>query len=301
MKTRKFKDLTIRDAFMFAAVMSDPEICRRVLELALGIPISEVHIQTEKTMAYHSEYHGVRLDVYAADADRTRFNVEMQVTLQRFLPKRSRYYHDQIDMDALLAGDSYENLPDTYVIFLCDFDPFGQKKYRYTFSSECQECKESKLQDGRCTIFLSTHGENEDEVPKELVTFLRFVKAGLQESEQNFHDDYVEKLQRTIREIKRDREMEERFMILEEMLKDERKEGRIEGREEGRAEGARLSLCTILECKGRIPDMFRKQIETEQNLEVLRNWLVLAAKSDTMEAFLAEAESVKGRQCGQKE
>ena len=176
-----------------------------------------------------------------------------------------------------------------------------QKKYRYTFSSECQECKESKLQDGRCTIFLSTHGENEDEVPKELVTFLRFVKAGLQESEQNFHDDYVEKLQRTIREIKRDREMEERFMILEEMLKDERKEGRIEGREEGRAEGARLSLCTILECKGRIPDMFRKQIETEQNLEVLRNWLVLAAKSDTMEAFLAEAESVKGRQCGQKE
>ena len=55
MITRKFKELTIRDAFMFAAVMSDPEICRRVLELALGIPISEVHIQTEKTMAYHSD------------------------------------------------------------------------------------------------------------------------------------------------------------------------------------------------------------------------------------------------------
>ena len=46
MEIRKFKDLTIRDVFMFAAVMSDPEICRRVLELALGIPISEVHIQT---------------------------------------------------------------------------------------------------------------------------------------------------------------------------------------------------------------------------------------------------------------
>ena len=73
METKKFKDLTIRDAFMFAAVMSDPEICRRVLELALGIPIAEVHIQTEKTMAYHSEYHGVRLDVYADDAEKRRF------------------------------------------------------------------------------------------------------------------------------------------------------------------------------------------------------------------------------------
>lgn len=139
MATRKFKDLTIRDAFMFAAVMSDPEICRRVLELALGIPISEVHIQTEKTMAYHSEYHGVRLDVYAADANRTRFNVEMQVTLQKFLPKRSRYYHDQIDMDALLTGDSYENLPDTYVIFICDFDPFGDGLYRYSTGTYCRE------------------------------------------------------------------------------------------------------------------------------------------------------------------
>ena len=72
METRKFKDLTIRDAFMFAAVMSDPEICRKVLELALGFPVSEVHVQTERTMAYHSEYHGVRLDVYAADAGKTR-------------------------------------------------------------------------------------------------------------------------------------------------------------------------------------------------------------------------------------
>ena len=131
MITRKFKELTIRDAFMFAAVMSDPEICRRVLELALGIPISEVHIQTEKTMAYHSEYHGVRLDVYAADADRTRFNVEMQVTLQKFLPKRSRYYHDQIDMDALLTGDSYESLPDTCLLYTSVPEPVGSPAVLY--------------------------------------------------------------------------------------------------------------------------------------------------------------------------
>ena len=118
METRKFKDLTIRDAFMFAAVMSDSEICRKVLELALRIPISEVHVQTEKTMAYHSEYHGVRLDVYASDANRTRFNVEMQVKLQKFLPKRSRYYHDQIDMDVLLTGEPYENLLYLFVILI---------------------------------------------------------------------------------------------------------------------------------------------------------------------------------------
>ena len=264
---KQLKELTIKDNFMFGAVMTMPENCKDFLEMVLQTKLSEVIVSKEKSMIYHPEYKGIRLDVYANDEERTHYNVEMQVPKKPALGRRSRYYQSQIDMELLASGEEYEELPDTYVIFLCDFDPFGQKKYRYTFSSECKECKESKLQ----------------------------------ESEQNFHDDYVEKLQRTIREIKRNREMEERFMILEEMLKDERKEGRIEGREEGRAEGARLSLCTILECKGRIPDMFRKQIETEQNLEVLRNWLVLAAKSDTMEAFLTEAESGKGSSCGQKE
>ena len=131
MEKKKFKDLTIRDAFLFAAVMTDQEICRKLLELSLGITIASVQVQTEKTMAYHSEYHGVRLDVYAADEKHTRYNVEMQVVRQDYLPKRSRYYHAQLDMDALLAGESYENLPDTYVIFICDFDPFGERFYRY--------------------------------------------------------------------------------------------------------------------------------------------------------------------------
>ena len=46
METRKFKDLTIREAFIFVAVMSNPEICCRVLKLASEISISELHIQT---------------------------------------------------------------------------------------------------------------------------------------------------------------------------------------------------------------------------------------------------------------
>lgn len=286
---KQLKELTIKDNFMFGAVMTMPENCKDFLEMVLQTKISEVVVSKEKSMIYHPEYKGIRLDVYANDEERTHYNVEMQVSKKPALGRRSRYYQSQIDMELLVSGGDYEELPETYVIFLCDFDPFGQKKYCYTFSSECQECKESKLQDGRCIIFLSTYGENEDEVPKELVTFLKFVKAGLQESEQNFHDEYVEKLQKTIREIKKDREMEERFMILEEMLKDERKEGRAEGR----TEGAKLSLYTILECKGRIPDGFRERIESEQNLEILKNWLVLAAKSETMEAFLAKAETVK--------
>lgn len=52
------------------------------------------------------------------------------------------------------------------------------------------------------TIFLSTQGKNELEVPKELVNFLKYVTAPLEQSEQNFHDEYIERLQRAVREVK---------------------------------------------------------------------------------------------------
>lgn len=289
METKKFKDLTIRDAFMFAAVMSDSEICRKVLEMSLGIPISEVHIQTEKTMAYHSEYHGVRLDVYADDAEKRRFNVEMQVTLQKFLPKRSRYYHDQIDMDALLAGDSYENLPDTYVIFICDFDPFGKDKYRYTFRTTCQESENVDLEDGRTTVFLNTRGKNESEVPGELVTFLQYMKEDLEGSEKEFHDPYVEQLQKFIRNVKGSREMEERFMIFEEMLKEERAAGFAKGRAEGVAEGriseSKDTLLLFLQNLGTVPKVLSDQIEEQGDLDVLKEWIRMAFQSKSVEEF----------------
>ena len=129
---KKLQDLTIKDAFMFAAVMSDAEKCRRLLEIVLGMKILDVHVITEKTIGYHPEYHGVRLDVLAEEeGTKRRFNVEMQVKSQIALAKRSRYYHAQMDMDVLLAGKSYDQLPDTYVIFICDFDPIGDGLYRY--------------------------------------------------------------------------------------------------------------------------------------------------------------------------
>ena len=275
METRKFKDLTIRDAFMFAAVMSDPEICRRVLELALGIPISEVHIQTEKTMAYHSEYHGVRLDVYAADADRTRFNVEMQVTLQKFLPK-SRYYHDQIDMDALLAGDSYENLPDTYVIFICDFDPFGDGLYRYSTGMVCEETGKS-VSDGVKTVYLNAHGRNRDGIPEELLQFLDYVKNTGRTEGISTTDPFVRHLQDSIDKIKQNRGMEERYMLLEEMMRNEKREGNTEGKQE--------FLLTALESKFSVPSELKEKIMSETDIEKLNLWFQLSLKVSSLEEF----------------
>ena len=178
-KRKKLQELTIKDNFMFGAVMVDEELCREFLELALEFKIARVTVSKEKSIVYHPEYKGVRLDMVADDENRTHYNVEMQVLRKKHLGKRSRYYHSQIDMELLLAGLEYGQLPDSYVIFVCDFDPFYKKRYRYTFDTVCKEDDTVCLEDGNHTVFLSTCGENEKEVPGGLVKFLKYVKAGL--------------------------------------------------------------------------------------------------------------------------
>ena len=285
-RKKQLKELTLKDNFMFGAVMMEEENCKRFLELALGFPIERVEVSKEKSIVYHPEYKGVRLDVYAKNEHNTRYNVEMQVAKKAELGERVRYYHGQIDMELLLSGSDYTELPEVYVIFICDFDPFGKKKYRYTFTKQCEEEPGAQLQEGCKSIFLSTRGENDREVPGELVSFLNFVKADLSESETDFEDDFVEKLQNTIRRIKSNREMEERFMIFEEMLRDERAEGKAEGIAEGKAEAVLEMLLELMDDLGEIPDELRNRITSEKDLETLKKWLRLAARSESLDEFL---------------
>lgn len=225
------------------------------------------------------------MDVYAKDEYQSHYNVEMQVKRKVALGKRSRYYQSQMDMELLLSGEDYSELPDTYVIFICDFDPFEEEKYRYTFKMNCKESGQTNLEDGRTIVFLNTHGKNESEVPKELITFLKYVKADLAGSEETFDDPYVEQLQNFIRKIKGSREMEERFMIFEEMLKEERAEGFAKGREEGRST-LKETLLLFLQSFGDIPDEVLEQIQAQQDMEVLKNWMQTAFRSKTLEEFV---------------
>ena len=288
-RKKQLKELTIKDNFMFGAVMMDEENCKGLLERVLQIPIDHVEISREKSIVYHPEYKGVRLDVYAKDENQTRYNVEMQVQKKPALGKRSRYYQSQMDMELLLAGEDYTELPNTYVIFICDFDPFGEKKYQYTFQIACRESSEVNLEDGRTIIFLSTHGKNESEVPEELVTLLQYMREDVNGSEREYHDSYVERLQKFIREVKSNREMEERFMVFEEMLRDERAEGRAEGIAEGRAEGrteeSKETLLLYLKNLGTVSKALSDRIQSQQELEVLKRWTQIAFQSKSLEEF----------------
>ena len=283
-RRKTLQDLTMKDNFMFGAVMSVEENCIGFLELVLGIEIERIVISKEKCIVYHPEYKGVRLDIYARDENNTRYDVEMQVKSGDALGKRARYYHSQMDMECLTSGVEYEMLPRSFVIFICDFDPFGKERYVYTFCNRCLEEDTLRLEDGTQTIFLSTKGKNHSEVPKELVEFLEFVGANVEESEKDYGNSLIRQMQRTIRGIKTDREMGERYMLLQELLRDEKREGRLEARKD--------DILSLLEEAGEITEELRKEIEELNNLEILSVLIKKAARTESVEMFETEMKKL---------
>lgn len=285
---RRLQDLTIKDNFMFCAVMSEEENCIGFLEMVLGFPIAKIDVSYERNMVYHPEYKGIRLDVYAKDETNKHYNVEMQVRREISIEKRARYYHSQMDMELLSAGISYEELPDTFVIFICDYDPFGKGLYCYTCRTKCEEDASLEYEDGCRTIYLSTKGKDEEKVPKSLVRFLKFVAADIEQSDQDFEDDYVEQLQKSIHTVKESREMGERYMIFEEMMEEERRVGRIEGE----LQAKRDSIYELLEDVGVISDRLQREINALSDVGKLKELLKLAAKSASIEVFEREAKRI---------
>ena len=132
-------------------------------------------------------------------------------------------------------------------------------------------------------MFLNTCGENSQDVPEELISFLKFVHADLKESQ----DDYVRQVQKSVTHIRESREMEERFMLLELLLEDERREGRKEGEEEGQLKMAKEMLEMTLSRLGQLPSNFLEDLHQQQDIEIIKSWMQTALTVQSLDEFIS--------------
>lgn len=231
---KAWEELQIKDDFLFAKVMRDKKICAALIERLLGTKIKDIiYLEEEKKIDIKWDAKSVRLDVYVEDGNRV-FNLEMQTTNQKNLPYRSRYYQGMIDLNTIEKGESYRKLKESYVIFICTFDPFEQGKAKYTFENLCVEDKELRLKDGTRKIFLNAKGyQNAEE--EDVREFLKYVNG--EESDNIF----VKKIENKVEQIKSNKEWRQEYMTMlmreAEIREQSREEGRLEGIQEGRLEG----------------------------------------------------------------
>lgn len=164
--------------------------------------------------------------------------------------------------------------------------------YCYTFKGTCKEYPELILDDGCVTIFLNTKGKNEKDVSPELVKLLKYIHADLEDSEKNFDDEFVDRLQQAVRVVKSSKEMEMKYMQLSLLLKKERRagwaEGKIEGKAEGKTESKIEDILEALSDLGTVSDNLNYRILSEKNMDVLKRWLKLAFRVESIEQFVKE-------------
>ena len=172
-----------------------------------------------------------------ADDKNTHYNLEMQVKNKKnpqtkafVLPKRSRYYQALLDFDLLQAGQPYDLLPPTFIIFICIFDFFENGNYVYTFKKCCLENRELELPDEATTMILNTKGTH-GEISKDLKSFYDYVNNHIVTT------DFTKQIDNEISYLKLDTKVRREYMLMEARLLDERREGIAEGKDIGIAKG----------------------------------------------------------------
>ena len=175
MTQKLFEDLTISDDFMFCKVMEYEPICREFLEMLFNAKIEKItYLSSQNTVTANSGAKTVRLDVLVKDKADTSYDIEMQVGNEYNIPKRMRYYQAVLDVAFLDKGYSYKALNESYIIFICLFDPIGSNRAVYTFENICIEDKRIPLQDGTKKIILNANSFRTAD-NKELQGFLQYV------------------------------------------------------------------------------------------------------------------------------
>ena len=105
----------------------------------------------------------------------------------------------------------------------------------------------------------------------------------------DYEDEFVKRLQASVQHVKESRKMVEKFMLPEELLRDERAEGKAEGKAE--------SILELLEEYGPIPGDLKARILSEVNLDTLKRWHKLSARVHSVEAFVKELETEDRQKC----
>ena len=192
---KKFEELTFADHYIFEKVLQNREICQELLERLLKIKIDHIEYpEIEKTISPYYETKGVRLDVYLKDSDKV-FDIELQNAIDFDLPFRTRYYQSMIDTDNLLKGEHYSKLPESFIIFICTYDPFGKNLSSYSFENRCIENLNIQLNDKIIKKFFNAKAyEQENDIA--IKSFLKYIIS------RETSDDFTHKIEVFIKDIK---------------------------------------------------------------------------------------------------
>ena len=219
---------------MFCKVMQNEGLCKKLIEIILSETIGKItYISVQHNINTYEQAKSVRFDILVQAENGKLYDVEMQVSNERNIPKRMRFYQAAIDISFLDKGNSYNNLNDSFIIFICLFDVIGKNKPIYTFENICIEDKNTPLQDGTKKVIINAEAFNNTE-NKELKDFLEYLKTGKANTE------FTRGIETMIQAVKQNEQARQEYRLLSTFEMDARDRGFSEGTYNNKRETAKL-------------------------------------------------------------
>ena len=119
----------IDDDFMRCMFRNNKPLAQFVLRIITGK--SDLIVETLETQADFKRLVGARsilLDAYVSDAENKKYDMEVQRADYGADKHRARYHSSAMDIENLNAGQYFDELPETYTIFITENDVFGDGK-----------------------------------------------------------------------------------------------------------------------------------------------------------------------------
>ena len=193
---------------------------RQILKLLFNKEFRNLKVIAQKSYGgLNTDLRGARLDVYVESDDSAEIDASEDVSIYDLepdkndkakyiaaFPQRIRFYHAIIDSRSLKSGEDFGKLKRVYVIFICNYDPFGYDRVKYTIRNMCVEEPEMPYDDGAQTTVLYTKG---DDISEELRQFLKYMENTTQTNAVN---DTLKDIQKMVDIVKRDGEVSLSYM-----------------------------------------------------------------------------------------
>ena len=150
------------DDFLTKCFEGNTECIEFVLRIVLDM--SDLNVLDVRTQVFVENLlnRSVRLDVLATDSAGRKFNIEIQRADKGAGRKRARYNSSMMDANLLKKGEDFNNLPETYVVFITENDVMGKGIPLYQIERSILETGE-RFEDG--THILYVNGAYRDESP----------------------------------------------------------------------------------------------------------------------------------------
>ena len=114
------------DDFLTKCFEGDTASIELVLQIVLEKPDLKVLDVRTQVFVENLLNRSVRFDILATDSTGAKINVEIQRADKGAGRKRARYNSSMMDATLLKKGDDFDNLPETWVVFITENDVIGK-------------------------------------------------------------------------------------------------------------------------------------------------------------------------------